>query len=238
MLHLGPRTDASYWALLADYPLCVLRPGRNNGVVFGIGVAASALADAFGELGWAYAPATEARTASSTSPWCAAATRWCARSRFGDRPGEHRSGAECVSPHRETHWPWPAEIAALPDGEGAPQRRCTPRRGHASARSASSMLTRSPSGRSQQAALYSPPRRRKAIAWPSRNASWPSPREADVDRPSRVREPHDEHRELRQHTVQPDTDAAEVDLSVLARRMQLGDRHGHPAGRERREGGD
>ena len=61
MLHLGPRTDASYWALLAGYPLCVLRPGRNSGVVFGIGVAASDLAAAFGELGWAYAPAAGAR---------------------------------------------------------------------------------------------------------------------------------------------------------------------------------
>ena len=61
VLHLGPRTDASYWALLAAYPLCVLRPGRNSGVVFGIGVAASDLADAFGELGWAYAPAAGAR---------------------------------------------------------------------------------------------------------------------------------------------------------------------------------
>ena len=65
VLHLGPRTDASYWALLASYPLCVLR-GHNSGVVFGIGVAASDLADAFGELGWAYAPAAGAALSRSS----------------------------------------------------------------------------------------------------------------------------------------------------------------------------
>ena len=61
VLHLGPRTDASYWSLLAAYPLCVLRPGVHSGVVFGIGVTPSALADAFTEMGWAYAPAAGAR---------------------------------------------------------------------------------------------------------------------------------------------------------------------------------
>ena len=50
-------------------------------------------------------------------------------------------------------------------------------------------------------------------------------RETDVDRPPRVREPHHEHRQLGQHTVQPDADPAEVDLRLLARRMQLEDRH-------------
>ena len=50
-------------------------------------------------------------------------------------------------------------------------------------------------------------------------------REAHVDRPPRVREPQHEHRQLGQHAVQPDADSAEVDLRLLARRMQLGDRH-------------
>ena len=50
-------------------------------------------------------------------------------------------------------------------------------------------------------------------------------REAHVDRPPRVREPQHEHRQLGQHAVQPDADPAEVDLRLLARRMQLGDRH-------------
>ena len=57
-------------------------------------------------------------------------------------------------------------------------------------------------------------------------------READVDGAPRVGEPHDEHRQLGQHAVEPDADPAEVDLRFLARRMQLGDRHRHPAGLE------
>ena len=57
-------------------------------------------------------------------------------------------------------------------------------------------------------------------------------READVDRPPRVREPHHEHRQLGQHAVEPDAHPPEVDLSFLARRMQLGDRHDRPAGLE------
>ena len=57
-------------------------------------------------------------------------------------------------------------------------------------------------------------------------------READVDGPPRVREPHHEHRQLGQHAVEPDADPAEVDLRFLARRMQLGDRHDRPAGLE------
>ena len=57
-------------------------------------------------------------------------------------------------------------------------------------------------------------------------------REAHVNRPPRVREPHQEHRELGQHAVQPDADPAEVDLRFLARRVRLGDRHGHAPGLE------
>ena len=57
-------------------------------------------------------------------------------------------------------------------------------------------------------------------------------REAHVDRPPRVREPQHEHRQLGQHAVQPDADPAEVDLRLLARRVQLGDRHDRPAGLE------
>ena len=53
-----------------------------------------------------------------------------------------------------------------------------------------------------------------------------------MDRPPRVREPHQEHRELGQHAVEPDADPAEVDLRLLARRMQLGDCHDRPAGLE------
>ena len=51
-----------------------------------------------------------------------------------------------------------------------------------------------------------------------------------MNRPPRVGEPHDEHRQLGQHAVEPDADPAEVDLRFLARRMQLGDRHDRPAG--------
>ena len=47
-----------------------------------------------------------------------------------------------------------------------------------------------------------------------------------------MREPHHEHRQLGQHAVEPDADPAEVDLRLLARRMQLGDRHDRPAGLE------
>ena len=57
-------------------------------------------------------------------------------------------------------------------------------------------------------------------------------READVHRPSRVREPHEEHRQLGQHAVQPDADRAEVGLRLLARGMQLGDGHLRAAGLE------
>ena len=41
-----------------------------------------------------------------------------------------------------------------------------------------------------------------------------------------------EHRELGQHAVEPDADPAEVHLRLLARGMQLGDRHDRPAGLE------
>ena len=57
-------------------------------------------------------------------------------------------------------------------------------------------------------------------------------READMDGSPRVGEPHDEHRELGQHAVEPDADPAEVDLRFLARGMQLGDGHLDAAGLE------
>ena len=57
-------------------------------------------------------------------------------------------------------------------------------------------------------------------------------REAHVNRPSRVREPHQEHRELGQHAVEPDADPAEVGFRLLARGMQLGDGHLGAAGLE------
>ena len=57
-------------------------------------------------------------------------------------------------------------------------------------------------------------------------------READVDRPPRVREPHHEHRELGQLPVQEDAHPAEVGLRLLARGMQLGDGHLGAAGPE------
>ena len=47
-----------------------------------------------------------------------------------------------------------------------------------------------------------------------------------------MREPHHEHRQLGQHAVEPDADPAEAGLRLLARRMQLGDRHDRPAGLE------
>ena len=53
-----------------------------------------------------------------------------------------------------------------------------------------------------------------------------------MNRPPRVREPHHEHRELGQLPVQPDADPAEVHLRLLARGMQLGDRHDLAAGLE------
>ncbi|MCY3571184.1 MAG: hypothetical protein OXH19_07575 [Chloroflexi bacterium] len=51
-----------------------------------------------------------------------------------------------------------------------------------------------------------------------------------MHRPAGVREPHHEHRELGQLSIEPDADPAEVDLRLGARRMQLRHRHGHPAG--------
>ncbi len=51
-----------------------------------------------------------------------------------------------------------------------------------------------------------------------------------MDGPARVRETHHEHRELGQHSIQPDADPAEVDLGLRPGRMLLGYRHGDPAG--------
>ena len=123
--------------------------------------------------------ATEARTASSTSPWCAAATRWCARSRFGDTPastGAVRS-ASLRTERRTGHGR--RRVAALPDGEGAPRRRsphggvmqalAVPPRGSRSRhRAAASRLryTRRPRGRAHS---RPPP---AAPASPARAGAW------------------------------------------------------------------
>ena len=57
-------------------------------------------------------------------------------------------------------------------------------------------------------------------------------REAHVDRPPRVREPQHEHRQHGLDARQPHADLAEVHLRLLARGMQLGDRHDLAAGLE------
>ena len=57
-------------------------------------------------------------------------------------------------------------------------------------------------------------------------------REAHVNRPPRVREPQHEHRQHGLDARQPHADPAEVHLRLLARGMQLGDRHDLAAGLE------
>ena len=61
ILRLPLRLDAEWWLVLADHPVCILRPaaigrrGPTAGVIFGLGVPAARLAAAFGQLGWTYA---------------------------------------------------------------------------------------------------------------------------------------------------------------------------------------
>ena len=77
-----------------------------------------------------------------------------------------------------------------------------------------------------------PPRRSRATVWPSRNASWPSP-----GKHTWTARPECESRitNIEQHGLdarQPHADLAEVHLRLLARGMQLGDRHDLAAGLE------
>ena len=62
LLHLPFRLEATWWSLLAEHPVCLLRPEaiarrtQTAGIIFGLGVSGVQLAEAFGELGRTYAP--------------------------------------------------------------------------------------------------------------------------------------------------------------------------------------